>query len=349
MDSSKRRVTRNDVAIEAGVSPATVSYVINNGPRPVAVETRQRVLEAIDRLGYHPNAVARSLRLQRTTILGLILPDTQNPYFAEVIRGVEKVTFERGFSLMLCHSDYTLEREIHYTHVLQTERTAGVLWFPATGDPQPAKMLQEYGIPFVILDRIVGDPDFPAVITNNFRGGYLATQHLIQVGHRRIGCIARPIDLYHSQERVRGFQAALSDYGIPFDERYVVRGGFQLADGRSAAYQLFDLYPPPTAIFAYNDFMAIGALRAARDRQLQIPQDISIVGFDDIPQSSYTFPALTTVRQPKFEMGYHGAELLLSIINGNETPAEARQPLEVELIIRDSTGPVNVSQNDDKS
>jgi LacI family transcriptional regulator len=341
MELPRRRVTRNDVAKEAGVSPATVSYVINNGPRPVATETRQKVLEAIQRLGYHPNAVARSLRLQRTSIIGLILPDTQNPYFAEVIRGVEKVTFERGFSLMLCHSDYILEREIHYTNVLQTERTAGVLWFPATGDPQPASMLREYDIPFVILDRIVGDYNYPAVITNNFRGGYLATQHLIQLGHRRIACIARPIDLYHSQERVRGYQAALSDYGIPIDEKYIVRGGFQLADGRSAAYHLLELDPAPTSIFAYNDFMAIGALRAARDLQLQIPEDVSIVGFDDIPQSSYTYPSLTTVRQPKFEMGHHGAELLLSIITGAELPSHAGQPLEVELIVRESSAAIS--------
>ena len=340
MDQPKNRVTRDDVAREAGVSPATVSYVINNGPRPVATETRQRVEAAIDRLGYHPNAVARSLRLQRTSILGLILPDTQNPYFAEVIRGVEKVTFEKGYSLMLCHSDYDPKREVHYTNVLQTERTAGVLWFPATSDPQPAYMLKEYGIPFVLLDRIVGDPSYPAVITNNFRGGYLAVQHLIQLGHRRIGCIARPIDLYHSQERVRGYQAALSDHGIPIDESYIVRGGFHLADGHAAASQLFDLDPPPTAIFAYNDFMAIGALRAAPDHHLSIPDDISIVGFDDIPQSSYTYPALTTIRQPKFDMGQHGAELLLSIITAGDLPSHAGQPLEVELIRRESTAPV---------
>lgn len=340
MEIPKKRVTRNDVAKEAGVSPATVSYVVNNGPRPVALETKQRILDAIERLGYHPNAVARSLRLQRTSILGLILPDTQNPYFAEVIRGVEKVTFERGFSLLLCHSDYTLEREIHYTSVLQAERTAGVLWFPATGDSIPAQMLNEYGIPFVILDRIVGDFDFPAVITNNYHGGYLAAQHLIQLGHRRIGCIARPIDLYHSQERVRGFRAALSDYGVSIEEHYIVRGGFQISDGRSAAHQLFNLAPPPSAIFTYNDFMAIGALRAAWDRQLGIPQDISIVGFDDIPQASYTYPALTTVRQPKFEMGHLGAELLLSIITDDETFLKPPAPLEVELVVRESTGPL---------
>jgi len=336
----KRHVTRNDVAHEAGVSPAIVSYVVNNGPRPVAPETYKRVIEAIERLGYKPNAIARSLRLQRTSTIGLILPDTQNPYFAEVVRGVEKIASQHGYSIILCHSDYSLEQEIRYVNVLESERVAGVLWFPATDNAKPQQILSESGVPVVILDRIVSGLQAHCVIADNFRGGYLATKHLIQLGHSRIGCIARPLDLYHSQERVRGYRAALSENGLPDDSSLIVKGGFRLEDGRSAAIQLFDQQPPPTAIFAYNDFMALGALRAASERGLNIPNDVSIIGFDDIPQSSFTVPALTTIRQPKLEMGCRGAELLLDLITKKKRRNAVESPLGVQLIIRESTARV---------
>ena len=333
-----RRITRDEVAREAGVSPATVSYVINNGPRPVSPDTYQKVKQAVDKLGYKPNAVARSLRMKRASILGMILPDTHNPYFAEVVRGVEQVAFEHGFSLLLCHSDYSPERELHFANVLLAERVAGVLWFPATQDAQPARLLAEYGVPLVILDRTVPDIKCRSVLTNNFRGGYLAAQHLVELGHRIVGCIARPMDLFHSQERLRGVRSGLSDYGITQDEKLIVRGGFRMLDGYQAAKHLFDMQPPPTAIFSYNDFNAIGALRAARECNLDIPGDISIIGFDDIPQAAFTCPSLTTIRQPKLDMGRHGAELLIELALNEDLPEVNEQPLEVELIVRESTG-----------
>ena len=337
MEITRRHVTRNDVAREAGVSPAIVSYVTNNGPRPVAPETYKRVIEAIEKLGYKPNAIARSLRLQRTSIIGLILPDTQNPYFAEVVRGVEKIAFQHGYSIILCHSDYSLEQEIRYVNVLDSERVAGVLWFPATDNAKPHQLLSESGVPVVILDRIVGGVQAHFVVADNFRGGYLATKHLIELGHRRIGCISRPLDLYHSQERVRGYRAALADHGLLDDPSLIVKGGFRLEDGRTAALQLFDRQPSPTGIFAYNDFMAIGALRAASERGLRVPNDVSIIGFDDIPQSAFTVPALTTIRQPKLEMGCRGAELLLNLINKKKRRNALEPQLGVQLILREST------------
>jgi LacI family transcriptional regulator len=302
MKPIKKNVTRNDVATAAGVSPATVSYVVNNGPRPVATETHQKVMDVIQELGYKPNALARSLRLQRTSTLGLILPDTSNPYFAEVVRGVEQYAFEYGYTVILCHSDYSVEREIQYVNVLHAERAAGVIWFPATADPKPALMLADYEIPMVVLDRTVPGIKCPSVLADNYKGACLATQYLIDLGHRDIGCIARPFDLQHSQERVKGFLATLSENGLFVDPPRIVKGGFRLEDGRIAALQLFDQYPTITAIFAYNDFMAIGAMRAAHERSLRIPQDLSIVGFDDIPQAQFTCPALTSVQLPKLEM-----------------------------------------------
>ncbi len=335
----KSSVTRDEVARAAGVSPATVSYVVNNGPRPVAAETRTRVRETIKRLGYRPNAVAQSLRRRRTSMIGLILPDTHNPYFSEVARGIESVTFERGYTVVLCHSGYDVEHELKYVEVLHSERAAGVIWIPATDNHEPGERLVDFGVPLVILDRVVPGIQAPSVVADNFRGGYLATEHLIGLGHRRIGCIGRPLDLSHSRERFRGYCAALKDHEIPQDETLLVRGGLRLEDGRVAALRLLNLTSPPTAIFAYNDIMAIGALRAAFERGLKVPRDLSIVGFDNIPQAAYTCPALTTVRQLKLDMGRQGAELLLDLVENKALP-ESRTPVDVKLVVRESTGPI---------
>jgi LacI family transcriptional regulator len=310
-----------------------------NDTRPVSDELRQRVLAAMDMLDYQPNALARSLRRRRTSTLGLIIPDTNNPYFAEVARGIEQAAFERDYTVILCHSDYSLEREFQYVDVLRAERVAGAIWIPATESCEAAERLVEYGVPLVVLDRLTPDVQCPSVVADNYRGGYVATEHLISLGHRRIGCIARPVGLSHSQDRLLGHQAALCDYSLPNDEELIVKGGFRLEDGRQATFHLLGLEPPPTAIFAYNDIMAIGALRAAHEQGLRVPQDFSVVGFDDIPQAAFACPALTTVSQPKLDMGRRGAELLLDLIDGDRPPVGADVPLEVRLVVRESTGP----------
>ncbi len=331
-------VTRDEVAKEARVSAATVSYVVNNGPRPVAPETRTKVLAAIQKLGYRPNAVARNLRMQHTSTIGLIIPDTYNPFFAEVARGVEQVAFENNMTVVLCHSDYKLERELQYIEVLQAERAAGVIWFPATNSTEPAIRVSNYGMPLVVLDRVLPGVRAPFVVADNFLGGYLATKHLIELGHKTIACIIRPMVLSHSSERIRGYRQALEDHGIPFDETLLVTGGFRLEDGRHAALEILKLPSKPTAIFAYNDFMALGAMRAIHEKSIPIPGSISIVGFDDIPQSAYTSPALTTVSQPKLEMGRQGGSLLLDVMEGRTISLKDNAPLSVKLILRESTG-----------
>jgi LacI family transcriptional regulator len=329
------------VAECAGVSVATVSHVINQ-TRPVSDELRQRVLAVMDVLDYQPNALARSLRRRRTSTLGLIIPDTNNPYFAEVARGIEQAAFERDYTVILCHSDYCPERELQYVDVLRAERAAGAIWIPATECCDAAERLVEYGMPLVVLDRRTPGVQCPSVVADNWRGGYVATQHLIQLGHRRIGCIARPVGLSHSQDRFLGYQAALRDVNLAVDEALITKGGFKLEDGHQATIHLLNLEPPPTAIFAYNDIMAIGALRAAYERGLHVPHDFSIVGFDDIPQAAFTCPALTTVSQPKLDMGRRGAELLLDLIDGGKSSVDGDAPLEIRLVLRESTGPAPV-------
>lgn len=338
-------VTRDDVARQAGVSPSTVSYVINNGPRSVSQATKDKVLQVIQELGYRPNAVARNLRRQRTSSLGLIIPDIINPYFAQVAQGIEAVAFERDFTVMFCHTKYSLEQELKYVDHLYVERAAGVLWVPATANPEPAQRLLAYDLPTVVMDRAMEGFMFPAVVADNYRGGYLATEHLLSLGHRRIGCIARPVRLTHSQERVHGYQDALKKYGIPFDERLVAAGGYRLENGYEAAHYLLDLDSPPTAIFSYNDIMAIGAIRALRERGLQVPEDFSVIGYDDIPDAAYTCPALTTVRQAKFEMGLKGIELLLKIMAGEIVSPQTEVRVDVELIVRESTAPLPLASN----
>jgi LacI family transcriptional regulator len=331
-------VTRNDVARLAGVSPALVSYVLNNGPRPVSEKTRLRVEKAIRELDYQPSAVARNLRLQRTSTLGLILPDTQNPYYSEVTRGIERIAFEKDYIVILCHSGYSLERELQYVDALRMQRVAGVIWIPATASLEPYNRLVRFGVPTVLLDRFIPDQNLPAVVADNFRGGYLATQHLIQLGHERIATITRPITLSHSHGRIKGYIAALNEAGISMDECLIVPGGYWFENGRAAFERLIALKDPPTALFAYNDIMAIGALRAAQQHGLKIPDDFSIVGFDNIPEADFTSPSLTTISQPKFDMGRTGTEWLLKIISKESSPMEEVPPLDVELIVRESTG-----------
>ena len=332
-------VTRNDVAKLAQVSPSTVSYVVNNGPRPVSAETRERVLRAIKELGYHPNAVARNLRRQQTNSIGLIIPDIVNSYFADLAKGVEDTVFERDYTVAFCHTAYNLERELRYVDHLFSERTAGAIWVPATGDPSPAFRIREYQIPLVVLDRNIRGLEAPSVVGDNFTGGYIATKHLISLGHRRIACIARPVKLSHSQERVKGYKAALNEYGLPIDEELIAPGGYRFENGSQAIDYLLDLENPPTAAFAYNDIMAIGALRRLQERGFQVPADFSVVGFDDIPESPFTCPALTTIQQPKLEMGRKAAAFLLDLIDGIKLENTVQAKFEVNLIVRETTGP----------
>ena len=333
-------VTSSDVARLAGVSRATVSYVVNNGPRPVSEEVKARVVTAIQQLGYQPNAVARNLRLQRTSTLGLVVPDTHNPYFSEVGQGVERVAFENGYTVFLCHSGYQLDLEMQYVDLLHSQRVAGVIWIPGTADFSPYYKLNEYDVRTVVIDRLNPDSSVPGLIADNFHGGYLATRHLLDLGHRRIGYIRRAVDLSHSRGRFQGYLAALKELGIEEDESLVATGGFVLEDGYRATKELLGIQNPPTALFAYNDMMAIGALRALHELGKSVPGDFSVVGFDDIAQSTYTCPSLTTISSPKYKMGQQAADLLISLIEERENHEKVQSILDVNLIVRESTGPV---------
>lgn len=327
-----------DVAERAGVSVTSVSHVINH-TRRVSDDLRERVLLAMDELGYQPNALARSLRRKETHTLGVIVPNSADPFFGEVTRGVEDTCFEQGYSIILCNSDSDLAKELHYTNVLSEKRVDGILFVAAGGkSTEHIHSLKNQGTPLVVVDRHVPDLTLDVVLVNNAWGGWLATRHLIDLGHRRIGCITGPSDLTLSAERVTGYRRALQEAGLPVDESLIVKGDFQFESGYRAALYFLGLHPPPTAIFANNDLMAAGVINAALKLGCAVPADLSVVGFDDVPLASFVYPLLTTVAQPKYDMGVVAITMLLERLNNPDMPPR-QTLLETQLIVRDSTAP----------
>ncbi|KPL83436.1 LacI family transcriptional regulator [Thermanaerothrix daxensis] len=327
--------TIREVAARAGVSPTTVSHVINN-TRFVSPEARERVLQAMEELGYRPNVLARSLRRGETRTLGLILPDSANPFFAEIARAIEDAAFHEGYNVILGNSENELEKERLYVDVLITKQVDGLIFVAAGDRSQSLEDLVGRGVPVVVVDRQLIALEVDTVLADNLQGGLLATRHLIRLGHRRLGCITGPSHLTPSAQRVIGYRQALVEAGLPVDEDLIVRGDFSPRSGYLATRRLFTLAHPPTAIFACNDMMAIGALRALAELGRRVPEEVAVVGFDDIELASYTTPPLTTVRQDKVALGRAAVQLLLERIADRRLPAR-RQVIPTTLIERETT------------
>jgi LacI family transcriptional regulator len=332
----KASVTRNDVAALAGVAPSTVSYVINNGPRSVSVEAREQVLKAIAKLGYHPSDVARSLRTRRTLTIGLVIPDITNPYYGEMAQAVEEVSFQHGYTVILAHSSHLPERELRYSQVLRSKQVDGAIFLPVTPDLEALHVLHRAGIAVVVLERMV--PGYPCIMADEHCAGFLATNHLLELGHRRIGCIAVAGDSTSSTARAEGYRAALLEAGILPARDLVVECEYGYGAGEMAAHRFLQLSERPTAVVAHNDLMAIGAMKAFAEAGLKIPGDISVVGFDDIAAASYVQPPLTTIACPKRQMGKAAIELLLNLMRSEEPVTHRPAKLAVELVVRGSTG-----------
>ncbi|HSR29659.1 MAG TPA: LacI family DNA-binding transcriptional regulator [Anaerolineae bacterium] len=326
-----------DVAERAGVSVTTVSHVIND-TRPVSDELRRRVLASMANLGYQPNRLARSLRRGQTHTIGMIIPDSANPFFAEMARGVEDTSFENGYSVILCNSDGDLNKELLYTNVLTEKRVDGILFVAAGLSTDRIRDLQTQRTPLVVVDRDLPDAAVDSVLTDNAQGGWLAARHLIDLGHRRIACITGPSDVTPSAERVTGYRQAMKKAGIPVDESLVVKGDFQYDSAYRASIQLLQIKDPPTAIFACNDLMAVAVMSAALAEGRQVPGDLSVVGFDDVRLAAFANPPLTTIAQPKYEMGVVAATMLLERMRDLEMPAH-RRVFETNLVTRRSTAP----------
>jgi LacI family transcriptional regulator len=324
-----------DVAERAGLSVSTVSHVINN-TRVVSDESRQRVMSAMEELGYRPNALARSLRRRKTNTLGMIVPDSANPFFAEVARAIEDASFAQNYSVILCNSEGDLEKQQAYTNVLIDNRVAGILFVAAGISTELVNDLERRRVPLVVVDREVPGVEVDTVMTNHAQGGSLATQHLINLGHRRIACIAGNSEVSPSAERLKGYRRSLEDNNLAHDERLVVKGDFQYESGYEATTRLLALEDPPSAVFACNDLMAVGCISAARQLGLRVPDELSVVGFDDVRLASFTNPPLTTIAQPIAEIGELATKMLLERLLDLDTPPRFER-LDTVLRIRRST------------
>jgi DNA-binding LacI/PurR family transcriptional regulator len=339
MDSAKSikgRVNIRRVAHEAGVSTQTVSRVLNNRP-DVSSETRQRVQQIIAQLGYRPNAIARSLSSQRTRTLGLITADFTDYFFAQVIAGAEVEARKHGYRFMLGSTERNPQDEPEYIRLLTDHHVDGILFARPSTEPDSrhlVDMLRD-GVPVVTTAyHLPGEP-LTVIDVDNVDGGQQATRCMLERGHRRIAMISGPATWKSVIDRTQGCTLALEAAGIPFDPRLVVEGDWSFHSGYHAAQALLSRRRPFTAIFAHNDQMAIGALRALREAGRSVPEDVSIVGYDDIPVAEYCTPPLTTIRQPMQEVGALATRLLVQAIEEPGAP-KGEVLLKTELIERGS-------------
>lgn len=332
-------VTIQEVAAYAGVSSATVSRVLNGHPR-VSAELRERVLEASRALGYQPNRVARRLRIGSSTsdVVGLIISDIENPFFISVVRGVEDVAYANRLSVVLCNTDESPAKQQMYLNVMLAERVGGLIISPAPGsDYQELDRLRQKGIPIVLLDRRAERYDFDTVQVDNVHGAFMAVSHLIELGHRRIALIGGTAGLTTARDRYEGYRNALEKAGIALDKSLIKQGDYKKASGYQLTLDLMQLREPPRAIFVANNLMTLGTLQALQELRIHVPQDVALVGFDDMPWSGQLCPPLTAVAQPTYDLGQEAGRLLLRRMPDRDAAAQTIV-LQTRLIIRESSG-----------
>lgn len=332
---SNPTVRLEDIAKMAGVSPMTVSRVLT-GKAGVSASTRAKVLEAVENSGYVPNVNARALAGSQTRVLGMIVPDFSTQYISELARGAGNAAVQAGYELVLyTTSSYSQRTYRHLTLHSRGLIDGLVVVLPEVSDAQ-LDQLKSMGLHVVIVDPRHELPRFPSVHADNYRGARLMMDHLVALGHQRIGFITGRTDTVASFERLKGYREGLQLHGLKVDDSLIIQGNFLQTEGVVAAKALMAVAEPPTAIFASNDMMALGAMDAVRDLGYRIPEDISIGGFDDIPMASHLCPALTTVRQPLFDMGATAARMIINMLSGIDIPAQHVE-LRTELVVRNST------------
>ncbi|HXW90564.1 MAG TPA: LacI family DNA-binding transcriptional regulator [Terriglobales bacterium] len=324
--------TMKQIAERAQVSLGTVSHVLN-GTAPVRERRRARVLEAIHALGYRPSELARGLRLKSTSMLGMVIPDITNPFFPGIVRGVEDVAFKESFRVVLCNTDNDAVKEKAYLDQLQSYHPAGLLLIPAENNP-PAPTT----VPVVFIDRCPTDWAGDAVMVGNEEGAFQATEHLLKLGHTRLAAIGGPSHLSNAAERLAGFRNALAEQGLEVEPDFIQVAQFDRDSGYRCGLRLLNMLPRPTAIFASNDLIALGVLLAVRECGLRCPNDISIIGFDNLDLGMFTNPALSSVHQPGYQMGARAARLILERIKGKRVRPQ-HIVLPTELRLRDSVAP----------
>jgi LacI family transcriptional regulator, galactose operon repressor len=327
-------ITKKDVAERAGVSTATVSYVINNGPRPVATETRARVLKAIEELGYYPDELARSLAVRKTLTIGFVIPDLNNPYYANLARQFEANCFSNGYMVFVCDTHRDEGKEIRIAESLRSKKVDGVAFLPDTGSLKAVHILERAGIATVVMEQ--EDSGLHCVAIDDFNGGVIGTNHLLELGHRRIAFINQE-SFTTSMRRFDGYKYAHEQAGLELRSDYMIACGHEFNDGIAAMNVLLSLSDRPTAVFAHNDVIALNVMHAIREAGFSIPADLSVVGFDDIDEASISQPPLTTISYPKSTMASWAAQRLFELINDYNI-TRTHKLLPTSLIIRRSTG-----------
>ncbi|ADD29262.1 LacI family DNA-binding transcriptional regulator [Meiothermus ruber] len=337
-------VNLDDVAKLAQVSPATVSRALSR-PEMVAEATRKRILQAAQELGYQPNQLARSLRQRSSQTLGLIITDILNPFHATLAKGVQDAAEKHNYTVFLFNTDEDPEKERRALNVLRGHQPRGLLIVPSPQAKENLKLVTK--LPIVELDRTSGTPGIRTVMVDNVGGARKAVQHLIDLGHRRIGMIVGRLDISTAVERLQGYREALQAAGIPYDETLVRLGNHREADGRAAAQALLSMPPDkrPTALFVGNNEMTVGAVLALREMGIRIPQELSVVGFDDSRWAATIEPALTVVAQPTYELGFLACETLLSSLSRGQDTLPTSIRLDTSFILRESTAPPGGRKN----
>ncbi|HLR93494.1 MAG TPA: LacI family DNA-binding transcriptional regulator [Jiangellaceae bacterium] len=335
------RVSIRDVAVLAGVSLGTVSNVLNR-PDRVAVATRERVEAAVDKLGFVRNESARQLRAGSSRMIGLIVLDASNPFFTDMARGAEQVVSHDGSSLVLCNSNEDDERESVHLQLFEEIRARGLLISPVSMEDPHLQRLRERGIPVVLVDRMAASSDLCSVAVDDVTGGRLAVEHLLSCGHRHIGVVGGPHSIRQVTERHEGARKAVAENAAgttPARLEIIDTPTLTIDEGMAAGERVADLDPAerPTALFATNDLIALGLLQTLARRGLRVPEDVALIGYDDIDFAAAAAIPLSSIRQPRDELGRHAAALLLDEINAPDTHRHERVTFTPELIAREST------------
>lgn len=331
-------VTIKDIAEKLNISYATVSRALNNRPE-VKEETRQKVLDAARKMGYRPNRIARSLVTRRSQCLGLIVPDIMNPFFAELAHGVDEAAAKRGYSVYLCNTHWNEKKELTYLNLLDGRQTDGIILASARDEGTNVKKFIERKMPLVVVNSLFREFDCHQVMIDNIRGGYLATDHLLRLGHRSIGFIGGLEHVKATIDRLEGLKLALGEKGLEIDEQLISFGAYTWESGFSRTKALLDGGKRPSAIFAANDIVALGVMQAAEESGLKIPEELAIVGFDDIAFSAYPKVRLTTVSQEKKHLGACAVEIILKQLSGRFAFTEKeRIVLQPDLVVRQTCG-----------
>ncbi|MFC5650613.1 LacI family DNA-binding transcriptional regulator [Paenibacillus solisilvae] len=335
-----KATTIYDVAKEAGVSIATVSNAIN-GKGKLSNKKRDEIFKVMERLQYKPSVIASALMGKKTYTIGLLIPDVSNPFFSEIARSVEDLAHSEGYSVIVCSTDNKDDRVEKYIRLLEQKSVDGILIGTGVENADILRQLTEKSLSIVMIAREAVSLKVHSVLTDNFKGGALAAEHLLSKGHRRIAVLSENFKVTSSFERVRGFRFALFEAGIALDEADIISCDSSIRDGKRAAAALIRRENSPSAIFCCNDLLAIGALQAAKETGVRVPEQLSIIGFDDTILSTVTNPALTTIAQPMDQMVKLAFDLLIRSLE-NTDEIKQRIVMQPELIVRESTGKLNV-------